>query len=274
MATQKKVQQPWLMASALLGLSRLLPLMREHKLTFQEAEAELRGQAEDYLRVIKALDRKKYTALPGTIPWASFNLPNRDGNHALSIAAAEELKMKKRSPRLIALEAEGWVLRDSRKVAYKSLMPVPKELDNYRSLWSWLLDVRGEPGEKLRVALGNPKDIDRARKIMAQIEEDSKGILEALKILGGKMPCDSARWNGKPFKGERAKLLNSAVKLSLEVSTHKDTVECLRQEIERWQRKQREAETEIQAMSKALRDEEQSWKSRSSPGKTGRQKRS
>jgi hypothetical protein len=273
MATQKKVQQPWLMASGLLGVSRLLPLMRKHKLTLQEAEVELRGQAEDYLWVIKA-HRNKYTGLPGSIPWAAFNLPNRGFWPALEIAAAEELKMKKLSPTLTVTEVEGTVLRDGRMVAYKTLMSAPKELHNFRSLWSWLLDVGGEPGEKLKIALGNPKDIDRARKIMPQIEEDSKGILEALKILGGKMPCDSARWKGKPFKGERAKLLSAGVKLSLEVSTHKDTVECLRQELERWQRKQREAETEIQAKSKALRDEEQSWKSRSTPGKAGRQKRS
>lgn len=228
------------MASALLGLPKVLQLMRDEKLRLSEAENLLRLEVETALKHIQE------TALLNQVKSAWAPLDFR-GLILYGLQGRERSRAKKRG-------------RQNEK--------------QFRTIWSWMLDAGAQKGEKLRIALGQRSERQGAGKIRAQIEEDSKGVLEALRILEGKLPCDSARWNGKPFNGERAKLLSSAVRLSLEVSKHNDTLKTHWELMEKWQEKQREAQAEVLAHKKALTDEEMSWRARTAPGRTGRQKRS
>jgi len=257
----KSAGNGWLSACALLGLPRTLQFIRESKLPLAEAEAQLREQVEWCLELWLTPEGKQ----PAEMPWAKLQLRRFEpwgfrrevdtGDGIEEVPADDEI-----APRLVLSKEE----RRRKKHAGGK---------NYRHLWSWLADVGAERGEKLRIALGKKSSRDDAWKIRAQIEEDSKGILEALRVLESELPSTALKWEGEPLKGKQAKLLSSAVRLSLEVSNHNDTAKTLRREMEHWMDRQAEAEREVQERRKALEVLEESWGRAAKGRKTGSRKR-
>jgi hypothetical protein len=192
MATQKKVQLPWLMASALLGLPRLRKLMERHRLTLGQAERYLREEVsvclcQEELELPKSLSEAR-------IPWALAELGS-PLNLGLSLFDEDE-----------AEELMNNVLREEEKREKKWR----KKAGSNRHLFSWLLDVGSERGDKLNIALGlESKTKDDAWKVRVQLERDSKSVLDTLEIL-----------KLDPLKARRSKSKNNKVialaKLSLE----------------------------------------------------------
>jgi hypothetical protein len=258
----KKSPGSWLTASALLGIPRTLQLMREAKLPLAEAEAMLREEAEHCLSLLKTPKGEQ----PAELPWAKLKLSRFEPwgfVQKVDTGDGEDL--------VPADDEAASQLIFSREDKRRKKHSGGK---NYRHLWSWLGDVGTERGEKLRIALGQKSSRDDAWKIRAQIEQDSKAVLEALWVLERKLPSAAARWNGKPLKGKQAKLMSSAVRLSLEVSTHNDTEKTLRQELEQWLKREHEAQREVLAHRIALADLEESWSKAAKGKKSGKLKRS
>lgn len=251
------------MASALLGLPKLLRMMRSQRLTLSQAESELRGQVEDCLRIMKEVS-KKWACFPTAIPWANVDLPRRDGLTSISLADEEVSKIKKRSPLLQSYEIE--VSIPGKKPVQGQIM-VPdfastKTPEDIRLLWSWLADAGGEEGEKLKIALGLDRKnrLSEAWKIREQIEGDSRGVLQALNVLRSSTHSEARKWRSKESRGVQADNLSEAVGLSIRASNYQDEVSTIFQELGRWEEKQREALSECLRWRKALADEEQKWR--------------
>ena len=190
MATQRKTQQPWLMASALLGLPRLRKLLERHRLTLGQAERYLRDEINfclEELELPKSLSEAR-------IPWALAELGS-PLNLGLSLFDEDETE-----------ELMNNVLREEEKREKKWR----KKVASNRHLFSWLLDVGAYRGDKLKIALGLKSETQNdAWKVKVQLERDSKSVLDALEIL-----------NRDPLKARRSKAKNNKVlalaKLSLQ----------------------------------------------------------
>jgi hypothetical protein len=235
--------------------------MRENKLPLAEAETQLREQVEWCLEHWLTPEGEE----PAKMPWANLKLRRFEpwgfrrevdtGDGFEEIPADDEI-----APQEVLSKEE-----QRRKKHAGSR-------NNFRHLWSWLADVGTERGEKLRIALGQKSSRDDAWKIRAQIEEDSRGILEALRVLESQLPSTALRRKGGAIKGRKAKLLLSAVRTSLEVSDFNDAAKTLRQEMEHWIERQAEAEREVQEHRKALAELEDKWNRPAKGRKTGRRR--
>lgn len=226
------------MASALLGVSRLRRMMGEHKLTLGQAEAELRAQVEDCLKVMNGLGLKSWPK-DLKVSWHPAKLPERDGWLPLSLAAEEEKKIKKRSPRFITLEADNGCK-----------VPVPvftrEKSADFRNLWSWMLDEAGKSGGKLLIATAFERSDSETRwKRRRQLEEDSRTVLDALEMLNR----DQLKVRRRTGEGAALNL----AKLSLGQQDHQDQGKTNREETLRSQLEKAEAEVRrIKAELKAL----------------------
>lgn len=238
MTKKNNTGEPWLMASALLGMSRLRRMMEAHKLTLEQAEAELRGQTEDCLGLMNGLGQKSWPK-GLKVSWHPAKLPARNGWLQLYLAAEEERMIKKRSPRFTTWETDnGWKV------------PVPVfpqgQASDFRNLWSWMLNEAGEEGGKLLIATAFERsNLNTRAKRRRQLEEDSRTVLEALEML-----------NRDPLKvrrqtGEGAAL--QLAKLSLKQQDRQDEEKTGREEDLRSQLEKARAEVRrIQAELKAL----------------------
>lgn len=194
MAKTRKAGKPWLMASALLGLSRLRQLMKEHQLTLGQAEAELRGQVEEALIL---MNLPETVGLPRKAPrfaafsWASAELPERDKQLYASLWDTEERKIKKRLSgwRNLKVNAKwkiegGKITPHEEKDVLAAKVFAPGSAKGLRSLLSWLVDEAGEHGGKLLIATAyEQSSLDDKAKRRKQLERDSGIIQKALMML-------------------------------------------------------------------------------------------
>jgi hypothetical protein len=247
MTKKKKPGEPWLMACALLGPKRLKVMMKNQKLTLEEAEAELRGQVEECLKVMNGL-RTKGWPKDLKISWHPTALPARDAWLNIYIDAEQEGKIKKRSPRLKPFEIEGQVfnLRENRFKPFKKTVGLPTfdHGGDFRVLWSWLVDEGSDPGGKLVIATAFEKGSTETRsRRIKQLKADSKMVLGALEIL--KNPHRVRR---RSVGGEMLHL----AKLSIAQQDQKDEDKTLREMALRL--KLKEAKSEVRRIQAELMD--------------------
>jgi hypothetical protein len=237
MATQIKTQQPWLMASALLGLPRLLQFMKDNVLTLEQAEIALRSEVE----LCVELQHTPIDKSPIKIPWAKiitkafepygikWQLDTGDGKE--EVVLDEEVVQQQIHSR-----------ENKRRKKHSGS-------NNFRHLWTSLLDVGPDIGDKLGIALERKSGRTDVPRIRRGLENDSRIVLEVLEMLNR----DPLKIRRKSAKISPAILLG---RMSLEqedrqtlLKTLWDELKKCREDEARAGQRAREIEAELEKLS-------------------------
>jgi hypothetical protein len=255
---KKKQKEGWLMASALLGLPKLISLMKRERVPLLEAEEALRREAAGALVVLNAANVAAYRKIPNPIPWAQLQAkPNEEMVCWIGIKLPflEYAAIKKRSPKTFTLEAQ--INLPGRPTKIKKV-EVPILADGQsleaRLLYSWLTDELGEPGQKLLIATAPAESNHPEKKRrLRHLERDSAAIARALDLLD-KHP---RKVRAAAKRGQTEGPLGLAA-LSVRCSDYQDELKSLWQEIGHWESEIRKATEELERYQDAaqkLREE-------------------
>ena len=241
------------MASALLGVPKALRMMQSLRLSLPRLEMILQSEVGQALVMWPYPEELKKAAggwgSSSLLPWAPLEemewvtlFDDPEGEIFL-----EEFE---------AAEWELWRGEESRRLK-RIPKRTKKDPEPFRPVWKSLTDIGDERGEKLRVALGTSTRTQDRTKIKRQLEDSSKGLLQAVGKL--RLPAAEAlAWNPsrKDFGPELADQLREAVRLSVKAEAYRKEVLLLHS----WSEKLKDATARVSEHRKNLSKMKRDWR--------------
>ena len=241
------------MASALLGVPKALRMMQSRRLSLPRLEMILQGEVGLALCYWPYPEELKKAAggwaSSSLLPWAPIEQIER-------ITLFEDPEAGSYFDEVDATEWDLWRSEESRRLK-RIPKRTKKDPEPFRPLWSSLTDIGDERGEKLRVALGTSTRTQDRTKIKRQLEDSSKGLLQAVGKL--RLPAAEAlAWNPsrKDFGPELADQLREAVRLSVKAEAYRKEVLLLHS----WSEKLKEATARVSEHRKNLSKMKRDWR--------------